>query len=71
MSDLEMKNNNGWVNISDKMPEIEKYVLVNSIFCRYKHAVAFWNGSEWRCAVNGDIFMNVEFWRELPDLPKL
>lgn len=59
----------GWVATKDFMPENNKYVLAYTPFCKYKCAVAFWNGIEWRSADEKDIVWNVAFWQELPKPP--
>jgi uncharacterized protein (DUF1919 family) len=59
-----------WNKTEDKMPEHNKYVLVHTPFCDYKHSVAFWNGVDWRSADNTTEVWNVSFWMELPPLPE-
>lgn len=59
-----------WVNIKTKMPKHNKYVLAFTPFCDYKCAVVFFNGINWISADNQTEVWNVEFWQELPKLPK-
>jgi len=60
-----------WENVKNKMPKINEYVLVHTPFCKYKCAVAFWNGVDWRSADNKDELWNINNWQVLPDLPKI
>jgi hypothetical protein len=54
-----------WTSVKDAMPEKNRYVLVETPFCTYKFATAFWNGVEWRSADNRDEIWNVENWTEV------
>lgn len=59
----------GWMSSERNKPEKNKYVLGYTPFCKYKCAVVFWSGLEWRSAENKDIVWNVDFWQELPNIP--
>lgn len=58
-----------WIKTSEKLPERNKYVLAYTPFCKYKCAVAFWNGVTWRSADNKAEVWNILHWQELPSLP--
>lgn len=58
-----------WINANTELPENNQYVLAHTPFCKYKHAVAFFNGVEWRSADNQCEVWNIEFWMKLPELP--
>lgn len=60
-----------WNNIKNTMPELNKYVLVHTPFCKYKCAVAFWNGVEWRSADDKENVWNINYWQELPKVNTL
>lgn len=60
-----------WENVKNKMPNQNEYVLVHTPFCKYKCAVAFWNGVDWRSADDKTEVLNVKNWMKLPDASKL
>jgi hypothetical protein len=60
-----------WENVKNKMPKQNEYVLVHTPFCKYKCAVAFWNGVEWRSADDKTEVWNINNWMKLPDVSKL
>lgn len=60
-----------WENVKNKMPKRNEYVLVHTPFCKYKCAVAFWNGVDWRSADDKTEVWNINNWMELPDVSKL
>lgn len=60
-----------WKNANKKMPERNVYVLVHTPFCKYKCAVAFWNGVEWRSADNQAEVWNINHWMKLPNVKGL
>lgn len=59
----------GWVASEHNKPEKNKYVLGYTPFCKYKCAVVFWNGVEWRSADEKNDVWNIDFWQELPNPP--
>ncbi len=58
-----------WIECKDQMPERNVYVLAHTPFCKYKCAVAFWNGFDWRSADDKSEVWNINHWRELPREP--
>ena len=60
-----------WENVKNKMPNRNEYVLVHTPFCKYKCAVAFWNGVDWRSADDKTAVWNINNWMKLPDVSKL
>jgi hypothetical protein len=51
-----------WENVKNKMPKRNEYVLVHTPFCKYKCAVAFWNGVDWRSADDKMEVWNINNW---------
>lgn len=60
-----------WINIDKAMPKKNEYVLVHTPFCKYKCAVAFWNGFDWRSADNTAEVWNIQYWQKLPNIDNL
>ena len=58
-----------WFHVSELLPQRNEYVLAYTPFCRYKCAVAFWNGVTWRSADNKSEVWNINYWQYLPKLP--
>jgi hypothetical protein len=58
-----------WINIQEKKPERNKYVLVETKYCRYPATVAFWSGLYFRDVNDGKI-MNAKNWCEISQVPK-
>jgi hypothetical protein len=54
-----------WTNVKDAMPERNKYVLVETPYCKYKFATAYWNGINWISVDDETVTLNVEFWTEV------
>lgn len=74
LNTVKMANGNlaavsGWVASEHNKPAKNKYVLGHTPFCKYKCAVVFWNGIDWKSADDKSIVWNIDFWQELPNPP--
>lgn len=55
-----------WNHINHLFPKRFEYVLAHTPFCKYKCAVVFWNGVDWKSADDKDVVWNIEYWQHLP-----
>lgn len=52
-----------WFSVEIK-PEKDKFVLVNTRYCKFPITIGFWNGIEWRSADKA-VLGNTSFWAEI------
>ena len=50
-----------WNDSEQVMPMRYKYVLVETLYCKYPFCAAFYNGVDWISADDG-VVLNVQFW---------
>jgi hypothetical protein len=61
----------GWIGINEALPSRNIYVLGHTPFCKYKCAVVFYNGVNWRSADDKAEVWNINFWQYLPSVEGL
>jgi hypothetical protein len=67
---LQRSRSNGWISVSERMPEKDTAVLVHTDMDG-THAASF-DGEEWFCDYGGAwLFPNVTHWMPLPEPPDL
>lgn len=54
-----------WNHVNDLMPEHHKYVLVETPYCKYFFATAYWSSVAWISADDRTEILNVEYWTEI------
>jgi hypothetical protein len=60
-----MKNELKWNNVNDIMPEKNKYVLVETRFCKYPFITGYFNGINWINCDDKTIIKNIEYWADI------
>ena len=65
------QNNNEWISVQDRLPEINTYVLI--VYAGYSMFVAYRDNSEGDLCFRGDDgnpLYNITHWMPLPEPPK-